>query len=419
VKVEVKELDGLKRELTIAVEADQVNQQMETLFRDVQKKANLKGFRPGKAPMNVIKEAYGDSVKADAIDELIKKTYPQAVDEKALNVASHPTITNLDFNDDGSFYYKAEVEVMPSIEKIDYEGIELVEPKVEVEDKEVDEFMEHLRQRYAEFRTLSRPAGENDTVVLDLEKTADETNAIEESKFENSQVDLSNPNTIKEFKEQLPGMAAGDEKDIQVVYADDYPDEKFAGAKITYKTKVKEVKERILPEINDAFAKQTKQAETALELRMKIREEIEKQKKESLGRAKRQQIIGQLTSKNEVEVPDGMLDRYLDGVVQDMKKEGGSFDEAEVRKQYRPIGVDSIRWHLLSHRLAEMENITVEGADLEAFVKRFAEGYQMDAEQAKQVLTQSGRLNDIRESILEDKVLDFLTSKAKVVKPKE
>ena len=416
-KVELKELEGLKRELTIAIEAEQVNQQMETLFKDVQKKASLKGFRPGKAPMNVIKQTYGDSVKADAIDELIKTSYPQAIDEKALNVASQPTITNLDFNEDGSFHYTAEVEVLPSIEKIDYEGLELVEPKVEVEDKEVDEFMEHLRQRYAEFRTLSRPAGDTDTVVLDLEKVADETNALPESKFENSQVDLSNPNTIKEFKEHLPGMSAGEEKDIQVVYADDYPDEKFAGAKITYKTKVKEVKERILPEINDAFAKQTKQAETALELRMKIRSEIQHQKEDSLKRAKRQQIIGQMCTRNAIDVPSGMLDRYLDGVVEDIKKEGKSFDEAEVRKHYRPIGVDSIRWHLLTHRLAELENIRVEGSDLEAFVKRFADGYEMTSEEAKKVLTQSGRLNDIRESILEDKVLDFLTAKAKVVKP--
>ncbi len=418
-KVEVKELEGLKRELTIAIEAEQVNQQMEQLFGEVQKKANLKGFRPGKAPMNVIKQTYGDSVKADAIDELIKKSYPQALDEKALNVATHPTITNLDFNDDGSFNYTAEVEVMPVIEKVDYEGLEIVEPKVEVEDKEVDEFMEHLRQRYAEFRTLNRPAGENDTVVLDLEKIADETSAIEESTFENSQVDLSNANTIKEFKEHLPGMSAGDEKEIQVVYADDYPDEKFAGAKITYKTKVKEVKERILPEINDGFAKQTKQAETALELRMKIRKEIAHQKEDSLKRAKRQQIIGQLCRKNAIDVPDGMLDHYLDGVVEDIKKEGKTLDEAEVRKHYRPIGVDSIRWHLLTHRLAELENIRVEGPDLEAFVQRFAQGYEMSSEQAKQVLTQSGRLNDIRESILEDKVLDFLSGKAKLVKPKE
>jgi trigger factor len=308
---------------------------------------------------------------------------------------------------------------MPSIEKVNYDGLEIVEPKVDVEDKEVDEFVDHLRQRYAEFRTLSRAAGENDTVVVDLDKVSDPKNAIKEDKFEGSQVDLSNPNTIKEFKEHLPGMAAGDEKDIEVVYADDYPDEKFAGAKITYKTRVKEVKERILPEMNDAFAKQTKQAETALELRMKIRDEIERQKKESLNRAKRQQIVGQMCKKNEIAVPEGMLERYLDGVVEDMKKEGGSFDEAEVRKQYRPMGVDSIRWHLLTHRLAELEGIKVEGSDLEAFVSRFAEGYQMDVEQAKQALTQSGRLNDIRESILEDKVLDFLTDKAKVVKPKE
>ena len=417
-KVEVKELEGLKRELTIAVEAEAVNQQMDALYSEVRKKATFKGFRPGKAPMNVIKEAYGESVKADAVDELIKKTYPEAIDQNALNVASHPTITNLDFNDDGSFKYTAEVEVLPSIEKINYDGLEIAEPSVEVEDKEVDEFVEHLRQRYAEFRTLSRPAGDSDTVMVDLVKTADPKNVIKEDKYENSQVDLANPNTIKEFKEHLPGMAAGDEKEIEVVYDDDYPDEQFAGARITYKATVKEVKERILPEMNDAFAKQTKQAETALELRIKIRGEIERQKKESLGRAKRQQIIGQMCRKNEIAVPEGMLERYLNGVVEDLKKEGGTFDEAEIRKQYRPMGEDSIRWHLLTHRLAELEGIRVEGGDLEAFVKRFAEGYQMDAEQAKKVLTQSGRLNDIRESILEDKVLDFLTEKAKVVKPK-
>ena len=207
-KVEIKELEGLKRELKVEIGAEQVTQQMEELFVEVRKKANLRGFRPGKAPMTMIKSAYSESVKADAVDELIKKSYPEAIGEKALMVASHPTITNLDFNDDGSFNYTAEVEVMPSIEKVVYEGLEIVEPKVAVADDEVNHFVEHLRQRYAEYRTLSRPASDKDTLVVDLAKIADPKNALKENKFENSQVDLGNPNTIKEFKEQLPGMKA-------------------------------------------------------------------------------------------------------------------------------------------------------------------------------------------------------------------
>jgi len=409
----------LMREVKVQLPAEVVESELAKKFEEVRKEARFDGFRPGKAPLARVKSEYGPAVRAAVQEDLIRNSYPDAVRQQELRVASYPTVTTADYVEGGGFGYTAEVEVYPQIDKVAYDGMELTVAQIEVDDKDVNEFVEGLRRRLSELRPVDRPAGPADVVAADLKKLHDPSLVLSGDKFADQEIDLGNPVTVREFKEQLVGAKAGDEIDIEVNYPEDYPDAAFAGATVKYQCRVKEVRERILPEFNDAFAKQTGQAETALELRMQIRKEIEASLKQEQNRHKRGQIIKQLCEKNNIPIPEGLIDEYLNNVVEDFKKRYEDTDEANVRISYREVGVKTIRWNLLFNHLAEQEKIEVLPSDIEERIKKFADNYKMSVEKAKEALSRSGSIAEIRDSILEEKVLDFLVDKAKVTTRKE
>jgi trigger factor len=414
-KVEFKELDGLARELVVDIEASEVKKQLDKLFTEVRKGAELKGFRKGKAPLDMIKSKFGDQVKAEAIDELIRSTLPGAIKEKELKAATAPSITDVDFKEDGSLSYTAQVEVFPELGEVKFDGLEVTTVPTEPKDEEVAEMTESLLHSFADFRDVEAPAKADDLLTADLKKLDDPSGALETDLFEDARIDLAAPMTVKEFKEQLVGLKAGDEKEISVTYPTEYADPVFAGHTIKYLCTVKGVQERVLPEFNDALAKRTKQAETALELKLKMREDIGRQKEDIKRKIHRNLVVGQLVDQNPLELPKKMVSDYLDAVIKDRQETEPELDEAAMRTDYQDVAVRTLRWNLLFHQVAEQEKIEVLPSDTENLIKRFATEYKMTEQQAKEALAQSGKLSSLNDSLLEDKVLDFLVSQAKVV----
>jgi len=418
VKIEVKQGEGLKRELSIEVPPDRVQTEMDKKFDEVKRSVTLKGFRKGKAPMTMIKTVYADEVKADVVDELIKATFPEAVRQHTLNVASRPTLTNLNFNDDGGFTYTATVEVFPEVPTVKFDKLEVPTHEITIKDEEVDDVMAYFRKRHADVRLVDREARQGDIVIADMTKIADPKMALDTADFPDSQIDLGNKMTVKEFREQLLGTKAGDQKQIEVVYPDDYSDSRFAGARIIYECSVKQIKEQILPEVDDAFAKQSGVAQTALEMRLKIREDLSKRREDDLRREQKRELVRQICETNPIPIPDGMVNDYLDSVVEDFKKNYPDAVEAEIRQNYRQVGIETIRWDMLWHSLAEQQKIEVSPADTEKWIEGFAARNSITLEQAQETLSKSGRLKELRESLLEEKVMAFLMEKARMVPAK-
>ncbi len=416
VKVELKELEDLGRELTVEVEPDLVNEKLDARYQEVRKGVTIKGFRKGKAPMHMIKSMYESEVRADVADDVIKATLPQAVQEKELRVAATPAITALDYRDNGGITYTAKLEVFPEIETVTTDGLKVTTREIEVADEEVEEAIESIRKTAADRREVNREVRAGDVVVVDLKKIYDPQLLLTEDSFPESVIDLDHPHTLQVFKDQLPGMKAGEKKELEVNYHKNYSEPRFAGATITYEVAVTSVQEQILPEFDDHFAKATQQAETALELRMKIRKNIQEQKKDELRRMQKNEIVRQICENNKVPIPNGLVNEYLDGMIEDIKRSNPGLDEAEARNSYQGVAVNTLRWNLLYHKLAQQERIEVLPADTENAIKRFAENYNMTMEQAKDALQKSGRVTSIRDTILEQKVFEFLLNKAEVVK---
>jgi len=415
VKVEIKKVEELVHELSVEVEPDLISEKLEARFAEVRKDVRLDGFRKGKAPMGRIKSQFGDEVKADVADQVIKTTFPDVLRDKELKVASTPAITELSYTDEGGFNYKARVEVYPEIDSIDTDGLIVTAVELEVTDEEVDNAVNDLRRSLAEHRKVERPAKNRDLVTADMKKISDPGMVLKEDGFPESTIDLSSPLTIKEFKEQIPGMTAGDEKEIEVNYDKDYPDKKFAGAQIKYLVKVITVQEQLLPEFDDALAKSTGFAETALELRMKIRDDINNQKKREIQQHQKGEIIRQMCEKNHIPIPPGLINEYLKAMVDDVKKRDPDANEADIRNNYHGVAVNTLRWSLLFNHIALKENIEVLPSDTEKVIKSFAEHYQMTEEQAKEMLHKTGKTESIRDNLLEEKVIDLLIDKAKIV----
>jgi len=419
VKVEVKNGEGLTRELSAEIPAETVHSEIDKRLAELGKDVRIDGFRKGKAPLGRLRAEFGDKVKMDVIDDLFRQSLTMAIDEHKLKIAGRPTVTALNLADDGTLTYQAELEVFPEIGKVNYQDIQLQAADLTVRDQEVDAIVEHLRKQFSELRSLDRPAEENDVVEVDLTKVADPNGALDDDSFPGLQIDLSSPATIKEFKEQLPGVKAGDEKEIEVVYDDDYSDPTFAGAHVTYSCRVKSVNERILPDVDDAFAKRTGMGETALELRLKVRERLVKEKENEQGRAHRRELVSLLCSQNDVAIPEGPVGEYLDNLVKDFRERGEEFDEKALREKYRPVGIKSMQWDLLWRALVEQEKIEVLPEDTENWIKGFATYHKVTVEQATESLHKAGKIQDLRESILEEKVLNFLLGQATLVPVKK
>ncbi len=412
-QVDVVEKEGLKRELMIEVPADVVDKAYHRIYEDYRKGAKIKGFRPGKVPMNVIKNKYKNEVTADLIDQLIKEYFVQALREKQLEPIGKPVISKVDVDEGKPLTFTVGIEVMPEIETVEYDNLIVRQPEIQVPDQMVDNVVERLRQNNADLRAVDRAAGENDVVICDLEVSEGELDTAEGA-LSSQEIDLGHEYTVKEFREGLAGISRDETRDVAISYPEDYPDEKFAGKSITYKVAVKEIKERVLPRVDDAFAKQTGGGETVLELRMNIRKRIEQDMRTDIKKGDKRQLMDQLVEKNPIEAPESMVESYLDSLVKEARENEKNVDEKEIREKYRPLAQHAVKWYLLYHRLAVQEKIEAAPADIENWTQQFADNYQMDIARAKELLAKSGRAEEIRDGILEEKIVDFMMSKAKV-----
>jgi len=412
-QVDVVEKEGLKRELTIEIPADVVDEAYKKFYDDYRKKADIKGFRPGKVPMNIIKSKYKSEVTADLVDDLINTYFIQAIRERKLEPIGKPVISKVDVDEGKPLMFTVGIEVMPDIDSVAYDDLKIEEPEIQVPDEMVGNVVERLRKNNADLRAVDRPAGEDDVVICDLEVTEGDLDAAEEP-LSNQEIDLGHEYTVREFREGLVGVKRDETRNISIVYPDDYPDEKFAGKSITYKAQAKEVKERVLPVVDDAFAKQTGGGETVLELRMNIRKRIEEDMRTDVKRADKKQLLDQLVEKNPIQVPESMVESYLNSLVKEAQENEKDVDEKEIREKFRPLAQHAVKWYLLYHRLAAQEKIEVAPADIENWTQQFADNYHMDTARAKDMLAKSGRAEEIKDGILEEKVVDFLMSKAEV-----
>ncbi len=415
---QVNEIDPVTVEVEVKVPWDRVKRGLDDSYGKLQKSVRVRGFRPGKAPRSVLQKLYGSQVRSEVIATLVEEGLLEAVQHHELAVVASPEVRSLPTIAKGEpLSFTAKIEVRPKVDEVVTEGLAIERPSTAVTEAEIDADIERLRQQHAEIVTPEepRPAAEGDLLTIDYEVEIDgEKN--EEMKAEGRPVELGGGRLLPEFEEGLRGKSVGEEFEIRVAYDDETPNVDLRGKRALFRVKITELRQKVLPDLDDEFAKDLGEYETLAELReatkKKLAEAAENKAKSSL----REQVIEKLVEKNPVPVPPSLIDQQEQAMRRELaflaQIAGPGFDFGE-SGEMRDRAEKKVRAALLMGELARREKLTVEPEEIDAKLQEIAEASGKHI--AKVRVEYAGEKREsLANKLLEDKLLDFLLERATV-----
>lgn len=423
-KANVEEMSPIKKKVLIEIPEDQVAKEVESLYKDLGKKAKIKGFRPGKVPRGILERYFKDYVKTEVIQKLIEETFPQALTETDLHPVSPPVIDPGTFEGGKPFQYSAVVEVKPDIKLEGYMGLKIEGKKEEVKDEEVGERLKALQNLHANLKTLSeaRPVGAGDYAIIDYEASLD-GQPQEGGKAVDFTVEVGSGQFIPALEEKLIGLKVEEEKEIEVSFPEDYGYQKWAGKTVLFRVKIKEIKEKILPSLDDEFAKDLGDYSSLEEFKAKLKGEIQKEKEQALERQLKDQVVDQLLEANPFEVPESLVEEQAKAMVSDTKLRLAaqgvdlkklSISEEKLQEDYRTLAQKQVRTFLILEKIAGQEGMAVTDEEADDRLRELSERMHQTFDKVKQYYETKGLLPEVKAGILRDKTLNFLLEKANV-----
>ena len=389
-------------ELVIEIGKEEFEAAVEKVYKKQRGRITVPGFRKGKAPRKIIEGMYGSGVfYEDAINDLYPEAYTQAVEQEKLDTVSWPHVEVLDVGKDG-LTFKATVTVRPEVKLGDYKGLTAEKNEVTVTDEDIDNELKPFINRATRMVTVEREAKEGDTVVIDFEGFLDGT-PFDGGKAEGHSLELGSGSFIPGFEEQLVGAKAGDEKELNVTFPEDYHASELAGKPVVFKVKVHEVKEKQLPQVDDEFAKDVSEFDTLADFRKDLGDKLKERRETQAQRDFEAALMEQVMSNMEVEIPDAMVDYEADQLVNDMAQriqaQGIPFEQYlsmmgmtvdMMREQAKAAALERVRRDLALGAVVAAENITVSDEEIEEEYKRLAEQYHMELDKVKEAVDAEG-----------------------------
>lgn len=427
-EVMVEEVSDLTRKVTITLPGSDVQKKLKKAYDKLQKESKMKGFRRGKVPRTIIEKNYKAQVESEVGEQLVQDTYFDAIEKEKIDVVVHPEIEPPVYNEDGSFTYVAKVDVKPEFELKDYKGVEVEEPNVTVDDALVDMEVQELRKKMAALRSAEeRDIVEGDIAVVDFQGFH-EDKPMKQVKNENYSVDVGSGNMGAEFEEKLVGMKKGEKASHAIDFPEKHPNPILAGKEVDFVIEIKDIKERVLAELDDEFAKDvSEEFETLDALKDSIREKLEKEKSESAESELTDKLMQAILKENEFEVPKRLVlyevEQMIKQTEQQLEQSGMSLEAAGLNKDMlaesnEPIAVQRVRGDFILKKIAELEEIKVNDEDLDRGFKRIGDQYDMPVAKVKEFFQSRDDLLPFMNELLNEKVLAFLREEAKLVKAK-
>ena len=407
-----------RREIAVEIPAEEVNRETASLIQKYQKLARIPGFRRGHVPASVIKQRFSEDLKSDVVEALIPRYFRKEADKQGLIPVSQPQVTDLHLKDNEPLRFKATFEVMPEIKVEGYKELRAEKSEVTVTDEEVSESLNGLREQHATFTSVERRAladGDYAQVSLDGQPKDGDGKPVH---MDEVLVEIAGKNTMPEFTEHLRGASAGDERVFEVTYAQDATEQRLAGKAFTYTVKVQSIKQKTLPELDDQFATQLGEFKTLDEVRQRIRESMEAERRHTAEHEAKDKLVAELVKRSEFEVPEALVDRQIDirlerGLralaAQGMKAEDiKKMDLNRLRVGQREQALQEVKASLVLDRIAEEEKIEVSDEDINREIDALATQSKQTPEAIRARLTRDGALDRIRNRIRSEKTLDFL-----------
>ena len=424
-QVHVEDISSVQKKITIEIPAERVNEEIDKAYSAIQKKAKLQGFRPGKAPMQLIKRTYSDAMRDDVMRRLYQQTLYKAMDEHKVEPIDSPTIESDILEPGVPFKYSAIIEVMPQILLNEYTGLTVNKEKYVYKPENIDGELKRMQEKMAQLILLDEDAvvENGHTVSVDYSITV-EGSPEESSGAQTAEVEVGTNRLVPGLEEQLIGLKSGENKEftLELPAGDDKAES--AVKKGLFSVTVKEIKLKELPELDDEFAQQFGEYDTIEELRAKMVEYHEKQEKERIENEFKERIIQELIKKNPLDVPESMVKRQLDHMFENLKKrlksqqmsiEMMGLDAEGFRARFRDDAIDKVRGGLLLMALVEKENVSVSDDDLTAQYEKIAAGNPEMLDRIKEYYTSNSKAkNSIISEIKEDKAISYLIDHAVV-----
>ncbi|WP_282173636.1 trigger factor [Cytobacillus firmus] len=422
-----EKLEGNRGVLTIEVDAEKVTEGLDAAFKKVVKQVNVPGFRKGKMPRGMFEKRFGvESLYQDAVDYLLPEAYANAIDETGIEPVDRPEIDVEQIEKGKSLIFKATVTVKPEVKLGEYKGVEIKPLETNVTEEDVNNELTSLQERQAELAVKEEGKAENgDTVVMDFEGFVD-GEAFEGGKAENYSLELGSGQFIPGFEEQLIGTAAGESKDVEVSFPEEYHAAELAGKPATFKVTVHEIKTKQLPELDDEFAKDAdEEVETLDALKEKIKTRLEESKKHEAEHHVRDTVVEAAAANAEMEIPAAMVDTEVNRMMQEFEQrlqmqgmnlelyfQFSGQDEAALREQMKEEAEKRVRVNLTLEAIAKAENIEVSDEEVSEELNKMAEMYNMSADQITQAI---GSLEGLKADLQIKKAVDFLVENSKTV----
>jgi len=426
-EVIVEEIGTLTKKLTITLPEGDVQSKLKEAYDKLQKESKMRGFRRGKVPRSIIIKTYKPQVEGEVGEKLVQDTYFDAVEQQKIEPVVHPEISDPVFNPDGSFTYVAQVDVKPEFEVGEYKGIEVEKPDTTVSDEEVENDLAAIQKNMAALRSVDdRPIQKGDVIIVDYQGIHN-GNPMKQVKNDNFSLEIGSGKMGDEFEEKLIGMNKGEEADHEVDFPEKHPNPILAGKKVVFQVTVKDIKERVLAELDDEFAKDVgKEFNTLDELKKTIRERLQNKKDESADGEFTDRLMQQLLKDHEFEVPKRLVRFEAEEMVkqteQQFEKSGLSLEAAGLNRQMliennEPIAVKRVRGDFILKKIAEIEDIKVNDEDMDRGFKRIGDQYNMSVAKVKEFFQHRDDLLPLMNELLNEKVLHFLRDQAKIIEP--
>lgn len=423
-KVSVEDISSIKKKVTIEIPEEVVAKEIDSFYKELGRKAKIKGFRPGKVPRSILERYFKDYVKGEVVQKLIQETYPDALTETNLQPVSNPVIDPGELEVGNSFQYSATIEIKPEVKLEGYVGLNIQGKKEEVKEEELEERLRTLQNLHASLKTVSegRPAQKGDYLIIDYE-AREAGKPLEEGKALDTTIEVGSGRFIPQVEEQLIGLQLGEEREIEVAFPEDYGYKKWAGKKISFHVKIKEIKEKILPPLDDEFAKDLGDYSSLDELKSKLREEIGKEKELVFQQQLKNQILDQLLEATSFEVPDSLVEAQTQALVSDTKlrlaRQGMALQdigvtEEKLQEEYRTTAMKQVRTFLILEKIASQEGISVTDEETEERIREISEKVHQKFDVLKRYYEKNGLIPEVKAGILNDKTLNFLIQKANI-----
>ncbi len=422
--VSLTEISPSQKKIRVEIPGSRVTEELEKKYRDLAKKSKIKGFRPGKAPLSIIKSYYGKTVEHEVSSQFIQDTFEDALKESDLKPLTLADISESHFEEGGAFTYTAVVDICPPFELPDYKGLKIHKPAVEVTDEQIQGELDKLVQSHSQLRALEsdRPIREGDVAIVDFVPFV-EGRVFEKGKTNDYMAEVGKGGLHPDFDKHLLGRRPGESFSFELHYPEDASSSELAGKSVRFDLTIKELKEKEVPELNDEFAQSigSGQFQTLEALRQEFRQKLLEREEQSASRNVRDQILRKILGKVQFEISPRVIEREADRILQNLKHQfesqrlkfdADTLNTSEYRTGARLQAEQDIRTGLVIARIAEAEAISLDSEDEEQVFRDVAAAYRIDLAKVQSEYRDSAIVERAKEGKLQDKVLKFIESEA-------